>query len=166
VPWTNYSVSLAPGNHILEWKYANQLAEGDYDNAFYIDDITVGNIFSVVRADCDGNNTVLIASNLSEAEYVDYSYEHLGEGNYKYGVKIQGSDTVYWSDCIEYVSVPEIESLKNIRRITVVTTLGQVLYDGNASEDISTKLLHNYPSGIYIVTLHTDQGVVTKKVCK
>ena len=52
VPWTQYSFALSPGNHLLEWKYGNQLSEGDYENVFYIDDITVGSPFKIYRDDC------------------------------------------------------------------------------------------------------------------
>jgi hypothetical protein len=101
VPWTRYTVAIGPGNHILEWKYANQLAEGEYDNAFYIDDITVGNTYSIYRANCDGSNAELIASNIADANYVDYGWEALPIGQYKYGISTDGGNTIAWSDCLD-----------------------------------------------------------------
>ena len=96
VPWTRYTVAISPGNHILEWKYANQLAEGEYDNAFYIDDITVGNTYSIYRANCDGSNVELIASNIADAHYVDYGWDALPIGQYKYGISTDGGNTIAW----------------------------------------------------------------------
>ena len=168
VPWTRYSVALPAGNHLLEWKYGNQLNEGldEYNNAFYVDDISVGNVCSVVRALCDGSGETVIASNIGANQYVDYTYESLAEGNYKYGIQLQGSDQVYWSDCIEYAEVPEETADATIRRITIVTVLGQVLFDAYVDEDVSARVLDSQPAGVYIVTLHTDKGVTTKKVCR
>ena len=168
LPWTQYSVALPAGNHLLEWKYGNQLNEGAdaYENAFYVDDISVGNVCTVVRALCDGSGETVIASHVGATQYVDYTYESLAEGNYKYGIRLLGSDQVYWSDCIEYAEVSEETAEADIRRVTIVTVLGQVLYDAYVNEDVTAGVLDHQPAGVYLVTLHTDQGVITKKVCK
>ena len=166
VPWTNYSFPLSPGNHLLEWKYANQLNEGEYDNAFYIDDIIVGNRFDLYRSDCDGNNLTHLATT-AEDSYNDFEWESLPIGHYQYGISTDGGQTIVWSDCIDkdYVAVQEIEALEGISRITVYSTLGQMLYDANVQSDITMHIASHLPNGVYIVTLQTEQGPATKKIC-
>lgn len=165
-PWTQYSVALSPGNHILEWRYGNQLGEGEYDNAFYIDDVAVGNLFTVYRANCDGSGMETISTNLATAEFVDHGWDNLPEGNYKYGVSTDGGTNITWSECIEkdYTSVEEGFSSSTIKHITIVNTLGQVVYDAAADSDISARVLERYPNGVYVVNILTDKGVVTRKV--
>ena len=168
VPWTRYSFTLTPGNHQLEWKYANQLAEGEYENAFYIDDITVGNPFSIYRDDCSGNSPELIAEKVAEAHYVDYGWDALPIGQYKYGISNDEGLNIAWSECLpkHVMSVTETPEIAEIKRITIINTLGQVVYDANTDKDNSVSILERYPEGIYIVRLMTDQGMVTKKVRK
>ena len=166
VPWTHYSFQLTPGNHQLEWKYANQLAEGDYDNAFYIDDITVGNPFNVYRDDCTGNDPELIEENVAEAHYVDYGWNELPIGQYKYGVSNDGGQHIAWSECLDktVMAVDEDEELSDIKRITIINTLGQVIYDANVDKDNSVQVLKQFPEGVYIVRIMTGQGMVSKKI--
>ena len=168
VPWTKYTVTLNPGNHLLEWKYGNQLAEGDYENAFYIDDITVGNPYNIYRAYCDGSDQTLIASAMPEAQFIDNGWAPLPIGSYKYGISIDDGNTVYWSDCIDkdYVGVKEVNVVTNIRHITIVNTLGQVVYEADTASDNSDAVLERLPQGVYVVNILTDKGLVTKKVCR
>ena len=166
VPWTQYSFLLTPGNHLLEWKYANQLAEGEYDNAFYIDDITVGNPFNIYRDHCDGNVHELIAENVAEAHYVDYDWDVLPIGQYRYGISNDGGLNIAWSECLEktVMAVKENEEVNDIRRITIINALGQVIYDAQTSTDLSSTILKEYPAGIYIVRFLTDHGMEVRKV--
>ena len=168
VPWTRYSFTLTPGNHQLEWKYANQLAEGEYENAFYIDDITVGNPFSIYRDDCSGSSPELIAEKVAEAHYVDYGWDALPIGQYKYGISNDEGLNIAWSECLPktVMAVTEAPEIAEIKRITIINTLGQVVYDANTDKDNSASILERYPEGIYIVRLMTDQGMVSKKVRK
>lgn len=166
VPWTKYSVALSPGNHLLEWKYGNQLTEGDYENAFYVDDITVGNAYDIYRAHCDGSNETLIASEVANAEYVDYTWGSLPIGQYKYGVSIDGGNTIYWSDCLNKttMAVDETTEITGIRHITIVNALGQVVYDAETTTDNATSILEHCSKGIYVVKMMTANGIVTKKI--
>ncbi len=166
VPWTHYSFMLTPGNHQLEGKYANQLAEGDYDNAFYIDDITVGNPFNVYRDDCTGSNPELIAENVAEAHYVDYDWDDLPVGQYKYGISNDGGLNIAWSDCLDktVTAVEEATETNEIKHITIINTLGQVVYDASAIRDNSKAILERLPKGVYIVNLMTDSGLVIRKM--
>ena len=169
VPWTRYSFTLDPGSHQLQWKYVNQLAEGEYENAFYIDDITVGNPFSIYRDNCNGGTPELIAEKVAEAHYVDYGWDALPIGQYKYGVSNDEGLNIAWSECLpkNVMALDETDSeINEIRRITIINTLGQVLYDAHAEKDDSTTVLERFPEGIYIVRLMTDQGMVTRKVRK
>ena len=168
VPWTKFSVTLSPGNHLLEWKYGNQLTEGDYENAFYVDDVTVGNAYDIYRANCDGSDETMIASAVVNAEYVDNGWVSLPIGQYKYGVSIDGGNTLYWSDCIDKVTVgvEETTEANSIKHITIVNTLGQVVYDAETTTNNSASILEQCSNGVYIVNILTDKGLVTKKVCR
>jgi len=168
VPWTQYSFALSPGNHLLEWKYGNQLSEGDYDNAFYIDDITVGNPFNVYRDDCSGNNPELIAENVTEAHYIDYGWDALPIGQYKYGISNDFGASIAWSECLNktVLAVEETSEALGIKRITIINTLGQVLYDASTSTDNSATILERLPKGVYLVNLLTENGRITRKVCR
>jgi subtilisin family serine protease len=166
VPWTRYSFPLSPGNHLLEWKYANQLAEGEYDNAFYIDDIQVGNLVDLYRRDCDSDtHTHLVTT--AEPGYYDEGWDALPIGHYQYGVSTDGGLNIFWSDCIDkdYMAVDETTEITEARHLTITTLLGQVLYDGPVNIDLNTLQLEGYPAGVYLVHLLTDKGTVTKKVC-
>ena len=184
VPWTRYTVSLSPGNHLLEWKYGNQLTEGDYENAFYIDDIIVGNAYSIYRANCDGSNANLIASNVINAQFIDNEWAVLPMGQYKYGVSIDGGHTIYWSECIDkdYQGVEEIDVadvtvypnpardvvridvetqlVASVQRVDVYDITGQMVITSTETEINVSEL----ESGMYFVNIVTDKGVVTRKV--
>lgn len=168
VPWTRYSFTLSPGNHQLTWKYANQLAEGDYENAFYIDDITVGNPFNVYRDHCNGSSPELIAEKVAQAQYVDYGWDALPIGQYKYGISNDDGLTIAWSECLykNFMAIDETEEVTAIRHITIINALGQVVYDAATERDDSAAIIERFPEGVYVVNLLTDKGLVTKKVCR
>ena len=184
VPWTRYTVSLSPGNHLLEWKYGNQLTEGDYENSFYIDDITVGNAYDIYRANCDGSGQTLIAEAVINAQFIDNDWVTLPIGQYKYGVSIDGGYTIYWSDCIDkdYQGVEEIDFadvtiypnpannliridvetrlIASVQRIDIYNVTGQMVITSTKTEINVSDL----ESGIYFVNILTDKGCVTKKI--
>ena len=166
VPWTRYSFPLTPGNHLLEWKYANQLALEGYENAFYIDNITVGNPFNVYRDNCTGSLPELIAEKVAEAHYVDYGWDALPIGQYKYGISNDEGLHIAWSECLDktVMAVVENEEPTEIRRITIINTLGQVVYDANANSDNSAQVLKQFPEGIYVVRILTEKGIEAKKI--
>jgi len=183
VPWTRYTVPLTPGNHILEWKYGNQLAEGEYENAYYIDDILVGNLVNIYRANCDGSNCELIASDWGAENFGDFDWDLLPIGQYKYGVSLDGGHSIAWSDCIvkDIMAVDEQNAIEaNIypnpandqltvecagaKRITLVSMTGETLYDADVDSDKVTLRLNDYPNGMYFVRIQGDMGSVTKKV--
>ena len=167
-PWARYSFTLDPGNHQLTWKYANQLAEGEYENAFYIDDITVGNPFNVYRDNCNGSSPELIAEKVAQAQYVDYGWDALPIGQYKYGISNDEGLTIAWSECLNknVMAIDETEEVTGIKRITIVNALGQIVYKASTSTDDSASILERLPQGVYVVNLLTDDGVFSKKVCR
>ena len=182
VPWTKYSVALSPGNHLLEWKYGNQLTEGDYENAFYIDDITVGNAYDVYRANCDDTGMTLIADDITTQYFVDNDWVTLPIGLYKYGVCINNDSNIYWSICIDkdYQGVGE----NDIVDVTVYPNPAQNLIIIRANDDTPIQSVDLYnvtgqivitsteteinvselESGIYFVNILTEKGTVTKKI--
>ena len=184
VSWTHYSVTLSPGNHLLEWKYGNQLAEGDYENSFYVDDITVGNAYDIYRANCDGSAQTLVAEAVINAQFVDNDWVTLPIGQYKYGVSIDGGNTIYWSECIDkdYQGLDEnvIDGVAvypnpatNFIKIDVDTQLsasvqcvdiynvtGQLVISSTETEINVSEL----ESGIYFVNILTEKGVFVKKI--
>ena len=190
MPWTRYTVAIGPGNHILEWKYANQLAEGEYDNAFYIDDITVGTPFEVYRANCDGSNSVMIASNVAQPNYVDYGWDALPIGQYKYGISTDGGNTISWSECLEkdvvgvdennaleievhpnptngilFVETVCTPSLQTETEYSIVNLTGQMLLSGQITEETQQIDVTGLVEGMYFVRIQSDGGCFIKKFC-
>ena len=184
VPWTRYSVSLSPGNHLLEWKYGNQLPLEDYANEFYVDDITVGNAFDIYRSNCDGTGQVMVASAVISAQYIDNDWITLPIGQYKYGVSIDGGHTIYWSECIDkdYQGIEDVDFsavsvypnpatdviridvetrlIASVQRVDVYDVTGKIVISSTETEINVSDL----ESGMYFVNILTEKGVVTKKV--
>ncbi len=189
VPWTQYTVSLSPGNHLLEWKYVNQLAEGEYDNAFYIDDITVGNAFDIYRANCDGSNATLIATGVAEAHYVDYGWDALPIGQYKYGISTDGGNTIAWSECLDkdvmavdednveimvypnptnnvlFVETRLIASLPAEIEYCITNLTGQMLLHGNITNETQQIEVSGLAEGMYFFSIQCDGYKITRKTC-
>ena len=190
VPWTRYTVAIGPGNHILEWKYANQLAEGEYDNAFYIDDITVGNTYSIYRANCDGSNAELIASNIADAHYVDYGWDALPIGQYKYGISIDAGNTIAWSECLDkdvlavdennameikvypnptngilFVEMLRATSLQAETKYFITNMTGQTLLSGHITDESQQIDVSGLAEGMYFVRIQNEESCFIKKFC-
>ena len=187
VPWTRYTVAISPGNHILDWRYGNQLAEGEYDNAFYIDDITVGNTFDIYRANCDGSNIELIATDVANAYYVDYSWDTLPIGRYKYGISIDDGNTIAWSECLDWLAIDENDamevkvypnptngilfvqtlcamSLPTETEYSITSLTGQTLLSGHITDAIQQIDVSGLDSGMYFVRIQNGKEVIAKKV--
>ena len=183
VPWTRYTATLGPGNHILEWRYANQLNEGGYDNAFYIDDITVGNTYDVYRAHCDGSNTQPIATGVAEAHYTDHGWDNLPLGRYKYGISTDGGQTIAWSDCLEKdflglngQETPEAKAFPNpandqltiacdgMKRITLLSMTGETLLDTPVVANPTTLPTNGLAPGLYLVRIQHDKGIASTTI--
>ena len=182
VPWTRYTVALSPGNHLLEWKYGNQLTEGDYENSFYIDDITVGNAYNIYRANCDGSGQTLVAEAVINAEFIDNNWVTLPMGQYKYGISIDGGYSIYWSECIDkdYQGVDEnivdnvtvypnpandiirveLQNIASVQRIDIYDVTGKLMVSSKETVINVSEL----ESGMYFVNIVTEKGILTKKI--
>ena len=167
VPWTRYSFTLSPGTHLLEWKYGNQLALEGYENEYYVDNITVGNPFNIYRDNCNGSNPELIAEKVATPQYVDYGWDALPVGQYRYGISNDEGETIAWSECLSktVMAVTENQEVIGIRHITIINALGQVVYDAAASTDNSASILESFPKGVYVINFLTDKKLVIRKVC-
>lgn len=53
---------------------------------------------------------------------------------------------------------------ENMKRITIVNTLGQVVYDRNANSDNEIINMAQYEAGIYMVRIVTENGITTKRI--
>lgn len=183
VPWTLFTAPLSAGNHILEWKYANQLGEGEYENAFYIDDITVGNPFNLYRANCDGSDITLIATAVAAAQFVDNGWDTLPIGEYKYGVSNDGGATIAWSECLtkDIMGSPEIAQAElkvypnpahdlltiecvDAQSVSIVSVLGQTLFEADMTSEIMTVSLAEFTAGLYLIRIVSDKGLITKYI--
>lgn len=52
----------------------------------------------------------------------------------------------------------------NMRRITIVNTMGQVMYDQEVMNDSKDVNMSQFESGVYMVRITTDNGVATQRV--
>ena len=182
MPWTRYMATLSPGNHLLEWKYGNQLTEGEYENAFYIDDITVGNAFNVYRMNCDNGEYDMVAENIINAQYIDNEWINLPNGRYKYGVSADGGYTIAWSNYLDknydivienddmtvsvypnpahdYIHIETMCTL-SVQRVDLYNVTGQLIISSTENEINVSEL----ESGIYFVNILTENGLSTKKI--
>ena len=118
----------------------------------------------------------------STTETSMFLYGITSAGNYTFNVVAVYDDcesdpetvSVYYDDVIEVednVSLypnptngnVTIEA-KGLNRITVVTLLGQVVYDAEVSNDKVTLNMSQFNAGMYMVRVSTESGVVVKRV--
>lgn len=52
----------------------------------------------------------------------------------------------------------------NMRRITIINTMGQVVYDHEVKSDSEEINMSQYESGVYMVRITTDNGMTTQRV--
>ena len=180
IPWTKYTFALGPGNHLLDWKYGNQLALEGYENSFYIDDITVGGVYNIYRANCDGSGQVMIAEDITDIQFTDNEWVTLPNGQYKYGISINNGTGIYWSDCInkDYQGIDDndiadvavypnpaqdfiiIRTNDDSQRIDIYDVTGKLMISSTETEINVSEL----KSGMYFVNILTNNGLITKKL--
>ena len=107
----------------------------------------------------DGYGWMDMASVSSEAYswlawvYV-YGYDWIGENN--------ESVSVYPNPTSDKVNIVAFGS----RHLTVLNTLGQVVYEGNTEGNMTTLDMSSYQAGIYLVRVTTEKGEIVKRVLK
>ena len=124
-----------------------------------------------------------------EAGTNSYVDTEVGDGEHEYCVRvIYGGDpdvTLWAMSCpecatVNYTGVVENDVVDNIypnpthdvvtieaqgmNHITVVNTLGQVVYDADVDADMIQLNLGQYKSGLYLVRVNTESGVSVKRV--
>ena len=126
----------------------------------------------------------MIASNVAQPNYVDYGWDALPIGQYKYGISTDGGNTISWSECLEkdVLGVNELDGLEanvypnpandqltvecvGAKRVTIVSMTGETLYEAEVGADIIVLSLSEYPSGMYFVRIQSDEGCFIKKFC-
>jgi hypothetical protein len=95
------------------------------------------------------------------AEYAIYSwlvwavvdgYEVIGENT--------ADVAVYPNPTSDYVTIQAL----NMNHITVLNTIGQVVYDANVEGSLQTLDMSQYEAGVYMVRVATENGVKTQRV--
>jgi len=154
----------------------------------YIDDITVGNTYDIYRANCDGSNAELIATNVADAHYVDYGWDALPIGQYKYGISTDGGNTIAWSDCLDkdvlvvdenntmeikvypnptnkvlFVETRLIASLPAATEYIIANLAGQTLLSGHITDETQQIDVTGLAEGMYFVRIQWDKGTITNK---
>ena len=136
-------------------------------------------------------NGSLIANVDYHAESGMYEYfDNVAIGNYQYQVTALYADcesayAMVPDESVDYVdvTVTDVNDLSSLTKlypnpttgnvmieasgmthITVVSTLGQILYDANISGDMYELNLSQYNAGLYLVRIATENGVSVKRV--
>ena len=52
----------------------------------------------------------------------------------------------------------------NMKHITLVSALGQILYDADINGDMYEMNIGQYKAGVYMVRVYTENGVSVKRV--
>ena len=141
----------------------------------------MGTPFEIYRANCDGSNSILIASNVAQPNYVDYGWDALPIGQYKYGISTDGGNNISWSECLEkdvlgvnepdgleanvYPNpVSDVLFMKNLPCETVeysiFNVLGQMVMTGSSNGTISVAGLEK---GIYFLQIKGENFCETAK---
>lgn len=126
------------------------------------------------------NGELLTPTPITENTFVDTD---LADGEYEYCVRVVYADySMSCPECIEisYTGVKEQDVVDNIypnptsgmvtieamdmNHITVVNTLGQVVYDADVNADQIQLNLGQYKAGLYLVRVNTESGVSVKRV--
>ena len=149
----------------------------------------MGNAFDIYRANCDGSNAELIASNIADAQYVDYGWDALPIGQYKYGISTDDGNTISWSECLDkdvmavdennaleikvypnptngilFVETRRATSLQAETEYIITNVTGQTLLSGQITDEIQQIDVSGLAEGMYFVRIQSDEGVITKKV--
>ena len=74
--------------------------------------------------------------------------------------ELSANTTIYPNPTHDNVTI----EAKGMRHITVVTALGQVVYDADIEADMTQLNLGQFKAGLYVVRIDTENGTVVKRV--
>lgn len=111
-----------------------------------------------------GRNWVFDITNTTWSEVTDHSYLIRAIVQYEVGVTEELVGTpieVYPNPVVDYIN---IKAEMEVESVTIMNTIGQVVYHALMDQK-STKIdLSNYESGIYFVRMNTEDKTITKKI--
>jgi len=121
---------------------------------------------------------------------VDYGWDALPIGQYKYGISIDGGNTIAWSECLDkdvmalsenktleirvypnptddilFVQTLHATSLPTETEYCIVNLTGQILLRGNITDETQQIDVTGLVEGMYFVRIQSDEGCFIKKFC-
>ena len=123
---------------------------GDYRYS-YFDNVAAGNYEYQVTAVYDGCESDFALTPDLSMNYVEVNVTSVSE---------TADSRIYPNPTTGNVTI----EANNMKHITVISTLGQILYDANVSGDTYTMNLGQYQTGLYMVRIFTENGISVKRV--
>ena len=126
-----------------------QAGNGMYE---YFDQVAIGNYqyqVTALYADCESSYAMVPDESV---DYVDVNVTDVND--------LSGLTKLYPNPTTGTVMI----EASGMTHITVVSTLGQILYDANISGDMYELNLSQYNAGLYLVRIATENGVSVKRV--
>jgi len=155
LPVFNYNKSNRDANSFNVYRNGNLIANIDNDgsgNYSYFDNVAIGNYEYQVTAlydECE--SAYALTPDLSQ-DYVEVSVTDVND--------LSGNTKLYPNPTTGNVKI----EASGMTHITVVSTLGQILYDANISGDMYELDLSQYNAGLYLVRIASEYGVSVKRV--
>ena len=167
------------------WNYFSNFHEfNPYDIALFSSDETMGSVAITQLPDCETGICKVKATPFSGYQF-DYWMENGAqvstEAEYSFEATADRTLTAYFSETLNVNSFaePEVQLFPNptndvlnvvcdgMRHVTIMNTLGQVVYDAEPADDQSAQIsLSGFDAGVYIVRITTDNGMISKSVVK
>jgi len=154
VKYNVYRSTEANGAYILIGEVTEETAPNYYE---YIDSPTeAGTYYYQVRAyyDNDCESDPALAADGSGHDYVSETTTATGVE------EIDGNVALYPNPTSGNVTI----EAQGMTRITVVSVLGQVVYDVELNADVYTMNMAQFNAGMYMVRVYTENGVSVKRV--
>ena len=168
-----------------EWSFFTNFHEfKPYDIALFSSDETMGSVAITQLPDCETGICKVKATPFSGYQF-DYWMENgvqvSTETEYSFEATADRTLTAYFSETLNVNSFaePEVQLFPNpandvlnvvcdgMRHITIMNTLGQVVYDAEPADVQSAQIsLAGFDAGVYIVRIATDYGMTSKSVVK
>ena len=119
---------------------------------------------------------------------MDYGWDALPIGQYKYGISTDGGNTIDWSECLDkgvmvvdennameikvypnptngilFVETRRATSLQAETEYIITNVTGQTLLSGHITNETQQIDVTGLADGMYFVRIQGDEGTVTKK---